>query len=103
MQDYADEEGSRAAAGDFDAFRLRVFRPRPDGPEHGEQADGDGGKKMIFWNIESSSVIFAGAGGGGEAVQEANGSKDGKDVGFAAFGEPFSPFFSNLFPLIFSS
>ena len=102
MQDHVDAKGSRAAAGDFDAFRLRVFRPRPHGPEHGEQADGDGEEQDLL-NVESLSVIFAGAGGGGEAVQEANGSKDGKDVGFAAFGEPFSPFFSNLFPLIFSS
>ena len=95
MQDHADEKGSRAAAGDFDAFRLRVFRARPHGPEHGEQADGDGEEQDLL-NVESSSVIFSGAGGGGEAVQEANGSKDGKDVGFAAFGETFFPNFFTL-------
>ena len=85
MQGDADEEGSRAAAGDVDAFRLRVFRPRPHGPEHGEQTDGAGEQK-IFLTVESYPV-FAGAGGGGEAVQEASRPKDGEDVGLIAFGD----------------
>ena len=48
LQGDADEKGSRAATGDFDAFGLRVFRSRPHGPEHGEQADGAGEENMIF-------------------------------------------------------
>ena len=42
FQGDVDEEGARAAAGHVDAHLLRVLRPRPHGPEHGEQADGDG-------------------------------------------------------------
>ena len=53
MQDHVDEEGSRAAAGDFDAFRLRVFRARPHGPEHGEQADGAGEDQDDFFGTLS--------------------------------------------------
>ena len=48
FQGDADEEGARAAAGHLDAHRLRVFRPRPHGPEHGEQADGDREQKNFL-------------------------------------------------------
>ena len=92
MQGDADEEGSRAAAGNIDAFRLRVFRPRPDGPEHGEQTDGDGEQKIFL--IVLSHMVFPGAGGGGEAVQEAREAKDGQDVRLAAFGDYFPPLIS---------
>ena len=58
MQDHVDEEGSRAAAGDFDAFRLRVFRARPHGPEHGEQADGAGEDQDDFFGTLSHRVSY---------------------------------------------
>ena len=62
LQGDADEEGAWAATSHLDAHRLRVFRPRPHGPEYGEQADGDGEQKhflkiILFFNC----IIFSGS------------------------------------------
>ena len=102
MQDYADEEGSRAAAGDFDAFRLRVFRPRPHGPEHGEQADGAGEDQDDFFGTLSHRGSYLQVLGEVEKqYKKRMGQKMGKMSDSLPSVNLFPPSFLTFFPLFF--
>ena len=101
MQGDADEEGPRAATGNFDAFGLRVFCSRPDGPEHGEQADGAGEDQDDFFGTLSHRGSYLQVLGEVEKqYKKRMGQKMGKMSDSLPSVRPFSLIFSHYKQLL---